>query len=467
MTFVTIGALLALFIAAVVIVQVSVRHAIADQESVRRAESLRALTLRLQIDEETGLRGFVITGERGFLRPFEQARRRMAQASTRLRSELSTVAPALVPLAIEDRAINARWVSHVALPALAHRSAGTIEAFELRGKSLIDRYREVSAAIASELSQTADARDHAAALTVTRILDGSIAFGLVLAALLAFYARAQMRLGHELIERDEEYERVAHIATLLQEAFLAEPMAQHERLALDVLYAPAVEGLRVGGDWYDVRALADGRVYFSIGDVAGHGVDAAVAMARMRQTIFALAAHENDPSIVLSRANKVLCLQGETMVTACCGFVDPATLEVSYACAGHPPPLLVGDGGDATFLPASGLPLGAASDPATRAHALRVEEGSMLVLYTDGVIEFDHDVISGERALREAAGSVARGRFERPARAIVQRTLGTTLARDDIALVTIRFVPTRKQRRAERIPSSAASVPKARAGTTA
>jgi serine phosphatase RsbU (regulator of sigma subunit) len=162
-------------------------------------------------------------------------------------------------------------------------------------------------------------------------------------------------------------------------------------------------------------------------------------MTQMRQTILSIAVHEPDPRIILARANDVHALRSETMVTALCGFVDPETFDITYASAGHPPPLLVAPDGTAEFLPVGGAPLGIVPDPAAQTRVCRAAAGSLLVLYTDGIVEFDHDVPAGERRLLAVASAVSLEHAASPAGTIVRRVLGGAVQRDDIAVLTIRF----------------------------
>lgn len=438
MSITTVAVLLLLFVAEAAVVQTSVRHVIARQEAVRRAEVQRSFILRLQIDEETGLRGFIITGDRSFLQPFDRARSQLRTAFAEFDPQVQSVAPSLTPIARELEVANAQWLATIAQPVVSRRSSSDT-ALELRGRAIVDRFRALSSRIAAGLTQVADAEDRGASTTVGWILAGSAFFGVVLAGALLFYAVVQIRMEQALAVQSDEYERLRRIAASLQEAFLVEPLPHMRLLSFDAVYAPALEEARVGGDWYGVFPLPDGRVYFSVGDVAGHGVAASVTMARIRQTILSIAMHEQDPSVVLNRANEVLRLRTDTMVTALCGFVDPATFEISYASAGHPPPLLISENGDAVFLPTSGAPLGVTSDPATRTFEKRVPAGSMLVLYTDGITEFDRNIVRGERRLRDVAAAVVRGGADRPASAILRRSLGASVQRDDIALLAIHF----------------------------
>lgn len=448
---VTIVALLLLFVAVVALVQTTVRHIIAEQQAMRQAEIERSIVLRLQIDEETGLRGFTITGNRAFLAPLYDARAHLPAAAARLERDLRADAPSLAPLANREAALNALWFERIARPTLRSRASGQRIALELRGKDLVDRFRAASETINTGLAQRASAEDTAASAAMTRLLGGSTLFGILLAAALLFYAMVQVRLNQEIQSQEGEYQRLRGVVASLQEAFLAEALPEIEGLRFDAAYAPALEESRVGGDWYGVSALPDGRIYFSVGDVAGHGIYAAVTMTRVRQTILSIAMHERDPAMVLARANEVLRLRTETLVTAFCGFIDPFTLEIAYASAGHPPPLLVAGDNDAFFLPVTGAPLGVSPDPGSRTYVRRASPGSTLVLYTDGLIEFDRNVLHGTQRLVEVATAVAREDGSRPAQTIVRRTLGAAQQRDDIAVLVARFPRERANAAAEKM----------------
>jgi hypothetical protein len=183
--------------------------------------------------------------------------------------------------------------------------------------------------------------------------------------------------------------------------------------------------------------LPNGRILFSIGDVAGHGLKDAVVMSRTRQAIIAASLGDKDPAQVLQRANESIMLQDSRMVTAICGYIDPATLEVTYATAGHPAPVLARAGEPAYFLPQGGIALGVLRDATFQTYVAHAFDGALIVLYTDGVIEHKRDIIDGERRLLEAS-RVAAG-DENPALAIQRIMFAGSSATDDVAIMTISF----------------------------
>lgn len=235
----------------------------------------------------------------------------------------------------------------------------------------------------------------------------------------------------------------------LMQGFLALEFPVVEGLAFDVLYKPAADVERLGGDWYDIFALPDGRVAFSLGDVCGRGIGAAVKMGQAKQAIFVAASLQiNDPMPipVLDQANKVIFLNGHHVqfTTAIYGVIDVPRRKVTYASAGHHPPVLAKPGEPARILPNHGFPLGVENNlpDLIREHEFVYEPGTLLVLYTDGLIESSHDAEAGEAALLVAARDAVTTRAQSPARFIVDHVLkDKPQYLDDVAVLTIAFEP--------------------------
>jgi len=232
------------------------------------------------------------------------------------------------------------------------------------------------------------------------------------------------------------YEREHRIAMTLQGAFLTERLPSVEGFAFDAVYRPADNEAEIGGDWYDAIELDDGRVVISIGDVAGHGLDAAVVMGKLRQTIRAVAPIVDfDPVAILDATDRSLRREApDTMCTAFVGIIDPRAQTLSFATAGHPPPLLQSNE-TIVELWGRGLPLGLRSPGEGRGDSLALPQAGMLVLYTDGLIESTRDLVAGERRLRDALGTLHPTTAE-PARYIAERVLADG-ARDDVAILAV------------------------------
>ncbi len=176
---------------------------------------------------------------------------------------------------------------------------------------------------------------------------------LVLIALVGTVAAAMMgrRLDRLHTERAELHARTREVAVELQRSLLPTVDELPPSLAVAVRYTPAVDALAVGGDWYDVTYLDDERVAITVGDVVGHGVGAAAAMGQVRSAVRALALTTDGPAELLRRLDAFVETMGERgMCTVAYAVVDPAGGELRYACAGHPPPLVVSSDGAARYL---------------------------------------------------------------------------------------------------------------------
>ncbi|MFN2527378.1 MAG: PP2C family protein-serine/threonine phosphatase [Candidatus Baltobacteraceae bacterium] len=276
---------------------------------------------------------------------------------------------------------------------------------------------------------------------------GAVAKGIALTgyvALLAiaaglYYGRRQAGMTVRLAGETDRADTEKKLADNLREAFQQQRLPAVPNLGFSATYLPASISAKVGGDWYDAFELPHGRIMFSLGDVAGHGIEAAVIMGRARQAIIAAALQEDDPGSILARANKTLGLQELRFATAICGYVNARTLEVTYATAGHPPAILISADCSAHVLEYEGLPLGVQSDTKYRNFSFKAEPGSVLVLYTDGLIEYDHDVLEGERRILEIAREVVRRKVENPAAEIQDAVFAQYEPLDDVAILTISF----------------------------
>lgn len=247
-----------------------------------------------------------------------------------------------------------------------------------------------------------------------------------------FARRAALSLWHARL-----YLRERTTADVLQRAMLPAQLPQLPEIRFSASYSAASESQRVGGDFYDAFELPDGRVALTIGDVTGHGLEAAVIMGEIRQALRA-AAFERvaTPSAILDRASRLLVASGRSVfVTAIFGVLDPVSGMFSYATAGHPPPLL--DERDSLRrLPSGGLPIGLRDDEGVD-FGLRLHAPSTLVLYTDGLIEFARDIAEGERRIDAAMHALAHEGTDHLAAALMKAVLGEDEPTDDIAILTV------------------------------
>jgi serine phosphatase RsbU (regulator of sigma subunit) len=184
------------------------------------------------------------------------------------------------------------------------------------------------------------------------------------------------------------YERERTVALTLQEALLRLP-ATVEGVEFATAYGSATRGARVGGDFYDLFELGDGRLGVTIGDVAGHGVSAAVLTSEAKHSLRALAFSGASPSEAVATTNRLLCATTppEVFVTLFFGILDPASGDLAYCNAGHVDILVIAPGAPPVRLPAGSPIIGVQSTLEFAEHHAHVPLGALLFLYTDGIIE--------------------------------------------------------------------------------
>ncbi|MFD8337650.1 SpoIIE family protein phosphatase [Streptomyces solisilvae] len=192
----------------------------------------------------------------------------------------------------------------------------------------------------------------------------------------------------QALSRARLYDTEHARAQALQRGLLPRALPSLAALTPAVRYLPASSGTDIGGDWYDVIPLSAERVALVIGDVMGHGLAEAATMGRLRTAVHTLANLELPPEEVLAHLNEVVCDLGDDSFATCLyAQYDPVTGLCSLARAGHPPPLIVDpEGGVECLEPTPDPPLGAAEPPFSTVD-LRLPDGSLLVLYTDGLVE--------------------------------------------------------------------------------
>lgn len=226
----------------------------------------------------------------------------------------------------------------------------------------------------------------------------------------------------------------------LQEAIVPEVPALEATPGLEIAarYRPAAQEYRVGGDWYDVQPLPSGRVLVTVGDIAGHGIDAATGMVALRNALRGLAFTGSTPGRLMEWLNEVaLHTSGQPTATALCGLYDPADRTLCWTAAGHPPPLLLRDG-RALFLESPhNVLLGAVPAASYEETVTRLQPGDTLLLYTDGLIERRHSGLDESlTVLRSAVERLAAAGPDEQADRLMAEVSGDT--DDDTSLVVVR-----------------------------
>jgi PAS domain S-box-containing protein len=250
-------------------------------------------------------------------------------------------------------------------------------------------------------------------------------------------------LGRRLaagLANTDTFTREHIIAETLQRSLLPDALPAIPGFDLAVRYLPATEGAAVGGDWYDAFPLAGGRVGLVIGDVAGHNLLSASTMGQVRSLLRAYAIDYHDPGAVLERTNAAVSqLLPDALATVVYAVLDPATGDLGYANAGHPPPV-ISSAGRAEYLDdAPGIMLGACATAAFGTSRRRLEPGASLVCYTDGLIEDRRrDISVGFTALADALQRAGPGSAEHTC-ASVEAALVSAARLDDVCLLVARL----------------------------
>ncbi|GAC1388541.1 MAG: hypothetical protein NVSMB31_02670 [Vulcanimicrobiaceae bacterium] len=239
-----------------------------------------------------------------------------------------------------------------------------------------------------------------------------------------------------IAEQKRAFERQRLVADTLQDAFIPKLLPALPGIVFDAAYFPAQVDARVGGDWYDATALDDYLVVFSIGDVCGHGLDAAVAMGRVRQAIVGAAIDAPDPGEVLAKVNRLLVLQEAPIVTAIVGFINLRSRLLVLASAGHPPALVCVAGQTSEFL-SGDIPLGINPHATYRTKTYALDQETFVALYTDGLTEARRDVQIDEARVVNAVERAQRGEIS--AAQIRELVLQETQSVDDVAILTVRI----------------------------
>jgi len=239
------------------------------------------------------------------------------------------------------------------------------------------------------------------------------------------------------------YQQQKQFSDSMQRSLLPRAHPKAERLDVGAVYAPSTR-MDVGGDVYDFLELADGRLAVVLGDVTGHGVDAAADMAMAKFVFRSLAREHPEPDDFLAAANEIVLEEiGEgKFITLLYLAVDGRKGELACASAGHPPPRILPTGGSPVPLRVRGLALGIAEAQEYVVERVRLDPGDAAVLYTDGLPEARRDgELYGEERLDAALAANRSLPAEELAKALVEdcRAFAGELV-DDCAVVVVKRV---------------------------
>jgi len=251
----------------------------------------------------------------------------------------------------------------------------------------------------------------------------------------AILARAVARIS--VAEREHQ------IAMSLQERLLGLGVTSPSA-AVSAVYQPAGEIMRVGGDWYTATPLGPARIAISAGDVVGHGLPAATVMSQLRSALGAAALATDDPAAVIDLLDRYAqTLDDAAFATVAYAIIDAASGTVSYMCAGHPYPLIVGPDGTVTWLQDGRRPPLAVRSFKRRLDApsggAALPPGSLLLLFTDGLIERRSEPLEdGFARLTAAAAGCAKLPAGQACANLISRMTPAEGYTDDVAIIAVR-----------------------------
>jgi PAS domain S-box-containing protein len=246
------------------------------------------------------------------------------------------------------------------------------------------------------------------------------------------------------IHHARRYTHEHQTARVLQQALLAKPRPPHSDLQCASRYLPTGADIEIGGDWYDTVALPGGKTLLVVGDVMGHGSEAAAAMSEYRTMLRTLALRNDEPDVLLNEAQRTAeGLDFDRVATCLAAVVDPGAHSCVLANAGHMPPLLISaDGSRGLIEVPVGPPLGVGALPAGRERyrpiSVAFEPGATLLLYTDGLVE------RRDRDIEDCLGELARLDVDprRPLEQLLDAVLNRFRAQDsedDVAVLAARL----------------------------
>ncbi len=243
------------------------------------------------------------------------------------------------------------------------------------------------------------------------------------------------------IEHARLYEREHTIAETLQRSLLPNIVPSVPGLTVAARYLPASAESQVGGDWYDVLELPTGGLALSIGDVSGHGIQAAALMGQLRNALRLAALRGEDAGSAMASVDRLLQSQRpreDSIATAVFARLNGDGHTLELASAGHPPPLIVRPDGSVGYIdPPRSVPLGVPATTERLTGSCEVAPGSLVVLYTDGLVERRGVPISEGLERLASAAATASHDPEAACDHLVRAMLGGEGPADDVALLAV------------------------------
>ena len=402
-----------------VVLAVRDRNRAADgEDQLWRPGQIAAVeVLTAAVDQETGVRGFVISGDEKFLEPYTAGRQRSTQTLEELRV-LFRDEPAIRGLVDTVATRLNAWQTQVAEPQIAAARTDLATARELvssgSGTPTLDQLRTSLADLSAAIDRRwADSNDQSASAFAS-VVGTAIVAGAILAAVAILLLNRSRRW---LTQAQTLEDRLRSTITTIQGSLLPATVPEIDHVAVAVAYRPASSDVDVGGDFYDINVSPAGLVTISVGDVCGHDIHAAVVTGLVRHTINAASQHLIDPADVLRWANQAMNSNNTDgrFVSAAHAHLHPLNLDgtalLDLALAGHPFPILVPiDGGEPREIGVAGTLLGIVPDPSPTTTRIALIPGDQVVFYTDGLTENSQPRLTTEDLLlcvSQARGATA------------------------------------------------------------
>jgi PAS domain S-box-containing protein len=250
-----------------------------------------------------------------------------------------------------------------------------------------------------------------------------------------------------LLEDRERLYRLEHrLSEALQESLLGNGALDDPRLEVCARYLPAANEYAVGGDWYDVLPMADGRIALVAGDAVGHGIESVTAMGQLRSAVAALVNLPSDPAAILEILDPFAATLPRGRSSTCLlAFVDPEREQVTYSCAGHMPPIFVYPGrSPQIWAQYQDPPLAVKRTSARTNTVVSFPVGSSLVLYTDGLVERRNELIDiGLHQLVEMIDEMDYPPMDELCDRVIKRLVASDYQDDDVAILAARLIGNR------------------------
>ena len=346
------------------------------------------------VDQETGVRGFIITGAEQFLEPYTAGRQRSTAALETLHT-LFVGNDEIRPLVEKVSGDLVAWQTTIAEPEINAARLDLETARDLdkndNAKESFNRLRASLADLSAALDRRWVNSNNQSASAFTTLLVTTTVVGAILIVVTVVLLNRSRRW---LTQATTLEHRLRSTITTVQASLLPAAVPELDHVDVALAYRPASADADVGGDFYDLNTSQSGLVTISIGDVCGHDIHAAIVTGLVRHTINAASQHLIDPADVLRWANQALNSHDTDgrFVSAAHAHLHPPNPDghafLDVALAGHPNPVLIPADGRPSFeIGTAGTLLGITADPRITTTRVTLSPGDQVVLYTDGLTE--------------------------------------------------------------------------------